>query len=78
MTQFMFERFHVPVVIVTVQAATSLFASRRTTGIVIDSCNFVSHAVPVNEVTHCLMFSLSFVWIWMAATQNGSCAFCNL
>ena len=34
MTQFMLETFHVPATLVTIRAAKSLFASRRTTGIV--------------------------------------------
>ncbi|XP_074359507.1 actin-7-like isoform X1 [Apium graveolens] len=49
MTQIMFETFNVPAMYVSVQATLSLFASERTTGIVLDSGEGVSHCVPVYE-----------------------------
>ena len=47
MTQIMFETFNTPAVYVANQAALSLFASGTTTGIVLDSGDGVSHAVPI-------------------------------
>merc|ERR1712025_806527 len=47
MTQIMFETFSVPSMYVAIQAVMSLYASGRTTGIVLDSGDDVSHGVPV-------------------------------
>jgi actin len=49
MTQIMFETFNTPSMYVAIQAALSLYASGRTTGIVMDSGDCISHAVPVYE-----------------------------
>lgn len=49
MTQIMFETFNVPGVYVAIQAVLSLYASGRTTGVVMDSGDGVSHTVPVYE-----------------------------
>ena len=59
MTQFMFETFNVPAMYVAIQAGLSLYASRRTAGIVMDSCDVVPHSVPIYEAlrSRCLFLS---------------------
>jgi len=49
MTQIMFETFNAPSMYVQIQAILSLYASGRTTGIVVDAGDGVSHTVPVFE-----------------------------
>ena len=45
----MFEDFNVPAMYIKIQAVLSLYATGRTTGIVVDSGDDVTHAVPIFE-----------------------------
>ena len=49
MTQIMFETFQVAGLYVAIQAVLSLYANGRTTGLVVDSGDGVTHTVPVYE-----------------------------
>jgi actin-related protein len=49
MCQIMFETFNVRCMYISIQAVLSLYASGRTTGIVLDSGDGVSHTVPIYE-----------------------------
>ncbi|VDM83318.1 unnamed protein product [Strongylus vulgaris] len=50
LTQIMFETFNTPAMYVSHQSALSLYASGRSTGVVLDSGDDVTHAVPLYEV----------------------------
>ncbi|KAL8743102.1 MAG: hypothetical protein Q9190_004510 [Brigantiaea leucoxantha] len=47
--ELLFETFNVPALYTSIQAVLSLYASGRTTGVVLDAGDGVSHAVPVYE-----------------------------
>lgn len=49
MAEVMFEVFKTPSIYISIQAVLSLYASGRTTGIVLDSGDGVSHIVPIYE-----------------------------
>ncbi|KAF8652541.1 hypothetical protein AX16_004353 [Volvariella volvacea WC 439] len=49
MIQIMFETFNVPAFHVSIQAVLALYASGRTTGVVVDSGDGVTHVVPIYE-----------------------------
>ncbi|RUS83215.1 hypothetical protein EGW08_009026 [Elysia chlorotica] len=49
MTQVMFETFNTPAFYVSIQAVMSLYASGKTTGVVLDAGDGVSHVVPIFE-----------------------------
>jgi len=49
LTRIMFEQFNIPAMYMSIQAVLSLYASGRTTGLVLDSGDGVSHTVPIYE-----------------------------
>ena len=49
MTEIMFETFEVPAYYLSIQAVLSLYSSGRTTGLVFDAGDGVTHLVPVFE-----------------------------
>uniref|UniRef100_A0A8C8RF07 Uncharacterized protein n=1 Tax=Pelusios castaneus TaxID=367368 RepID=A0A8C8RF07_9SAUR len=57
-TELMFEHFKVPGLYLSVQAPLALYASARTTGMVMESGDGVTHTVPVYE-GHCLSHAVS-------------------
>ncbi|XP_063001409.1 uncharacterized protein LOC134411503 isoform X2 [Elgaria multicarinata webbii] len=58
MTEVMFEHFQVPAMFVGLQALMALYASARTTGLVLDSGDGVTLTVPIYK-SHCLLHAIS-------------------
>lgn len=48
-TEIMFDTFNVPYLYLHIQAVLALLASGRTTGVVVDSGESISHVVPIFE-----------------------------
>ena len=49
MTEIMFEKFQVPAFYLAIQAVLSLYSSGKTTGLVVDAGDGVTHTVPIYE-----------------------------
>lgn len=49
MTEIMFDHFQVPAFYLAIQAVLSLYSSGRTTGLVLDAGDGVTHTVPIFE-----------------------------
>ena len=74
MTQILLWTFNVPAMYAAIQAVLSLCASSRTTGIVMDSGDGVSHAAPIYEGCAATpRRALSCASAWPAATSRSIC-----
>jgi actin-related protein len=66
----MFEKFSVPAMYVAIQAVLSLYASGRTTGIVLDSGDGVTQNVPVYEGNFCRNYINVYLTIYFLADTS--------
>jgi actin-related protein len=64
--QIMFEAFNTPAFYVGIQAVLSLYSSGRTTGIVFDAGDGVSHVVPIYEGNKTYTSAIFHVYIPLA------------
>ena len=49
MTEMMFEQFEVPAFHLSIQAVLSLYGAGKTTGVVLDAGDGVTHTVPIYD-----------------------------
>ena len=69
----MFETFNVPAMYVAIQAVLSLYASGRTTGIVLDSGDGVSHTGAHHNACHAVFCRSSLGWLCLQVASSIPC-----
>ena len=61
----MFETFNTPAFYANIQAVLSLYSAGRTTGIVLDAGDGVSHVVPIYEGMYFFLILLNGKWAFV-------------